>query len=86
MSQHPKTDTDVEHLKYLQDLYSLNTWYFYSMKQPFVNAAMKIAAEGNSADQMAHSVSSRVNFMDFIKLVNMDAHGPAHYYYKGNLE
>ena len=47
---------------------------------------MKIAAKGNSADQMAHSVSSKMNFMDFIKLVNMDAHGPAHYYYKGNLE
>ena len=46
---------------------------------------MEIAAEGNSADQMAHFVSSSVNFKDFIKLVDMDAHGPAHYYYKGNL-
>ena len=56
------------------------------MNQPFVDAALEIAAEGNSDDQMAHVVSSSVNFKDFIKLVDMDVHGPAHYYYKGNLE
>ena len=53
--------------------------------QPFVNAALEIAEEGNAADQMAYSVSENINFYDLIKLVDMDIHGPAHYYYKGSL-